>query len=148
MGQPADISSDLGSTASEFATRCATGPHVSVVKLDVPALAHALALLGPHELAPLADALDGARNSSRVSQELLPFMTVQEAARRAGVSPKTVHNWLSDGRLVRHGVPRRPLVEREELEQLLRPPTRRVSGIRRSVPRGGPVKFTARARAA
>ena len=121
---------------------------MSVVALDVPALAQELALLRPDELAPLAEALDGARNSSRVSQELLPFMTVQEAARLAGVTPKTVHNWLCEGRLVRHGVPRRPLVDREELEHLLRPPARQVSGIRRSVPRGGPVKFTARARAA
>ncbi len=75
-------------------------------------------------------------------------MTVQEAVRRAGVTPKTVHNWLSEGRLVRPGVPRRPLVEREELEHLLRPPTRRASGVYRSVPRGGSVRFTARARAA
>jgi len=39
--------------------------------------------------------------------------------RDAGVSPNTVHNWLSAGRLERFGVSGRPLVSRDEFEALI-----------------------------
>lgn len=44
------------------------------------------------------------------------FVTVAEAAALLGVRPKTVANYLSSGRLTRHGGPRRPLVARAEVE--------------------------------
>jgi excisionase family DNA binding protein len=121
---------------------------MSMAVVDIRALAHALALLGPDELTPLAEALERSRNPSGREVEHPPFLTVQEAARLAGVAPKTVHNWLSDGRLVRHGVPRRPLVDRKELEDLLRPRTKQTHRIHHRVPRQGSARFVARARAA
>lgn len=47
---------------------------------------------------------------------------LDEAAALAGVSSRTIGNWCSRGRLTRYGVPRRPLVDREELLALLSPP--------------------------
>ena len=50
-----------------------------------------------------------------------PFLTVAEAADLAGVSTATVRRWIRSGRLTRHGgSPRRPLVERQALVDLLR----------------------------
>jgi hypothetical protein len=49
-----------------------------------------------------------------------PYLTPAEAARVAGVSPRTIRAWFAAGRLRRHGgSPRRPLVERAELVALL-----------------------------
>jgi hypothetical protein len=121
---------------------------MSIVVLDVPALAKALALLSPEELESLADVLECARDRSPWRGELRPHLTVREAAGLAGVAPKTIQNWLSDGRLIRHGVPRRPLVDRVELENLLRPRESRITQIHRSAPKRGSARFTARARAA
>lgn len=50
--------------------------------------------------------------------ELLP---VSAAAEFLGVTPKTIRNMLSDGRLKRHGGPRRPLVARGDLDRLASP---------------------------
>jgi excisionase family DNA binding protein len=121
---------------------------MSTAVLDIRALAHALALLGPEGLTPLAEALERSRNLPVPQVEQRPFLTVQEAARLAGVTPKTIHNWLSSGRLVRHGVPRRPLVDRKELEDLLRPRTKQTRRIHHRVPRQGSARFIARGRPA
>jgi len=91
------------------------------VIVDVAALAQALTDLSPQQLATLADALDRSRGQSGYPKDDRPWLSVGEAARLAGVRPKTVHNWLSTRRLTRYGVPRRPLVDRRELEDLLRP---------------------------
>jgi excisionase family DNA binding protein len=116
--------------------------------VDVPALAQALASLDSDQLSSLADALERSRTRKTAALADSPWLSVAEAAKVAGVTPKTVHNWLSARRLNRYGVPRRPLVDREELDALLRPvpavvPRRH---IRRSAER--PVSFSAQARAA
>ena len=49
------------------------------------------------------------------------LVSVDRAAELAGVAPKTIANWVSGGRLTRHGVPRKPLVSRAELLALLAP---------------------------
>jgi hypothetical protein len=50
-----------------------------------------------------------------------PMLGLDEAAALAGVTPRTISNWISRGRLTRYGVPRRPLVARDELLALLAP---------------------------
>jgi excisionase family DNA binding protein len=125
----------------------ATNP-VARELVDVPALAQALAALDSDQLSPLADALEQSRTCRTIGVADSPWLSVSEAAKRAGVTPETVHNWLSSRRLNRYGVPRRPLVDREELDAILRPlptvvPRRQV---RRSAHR--PVSFSAQARAA
>jgi len=66
------------------------------------------------------------------------LLTVARAAELAGVTPKTISNWLPAGRLTRHGVARRPLVSRAELERLLAPegPRRQTRAVRRGAARG------------
>jgi excisionase family DNA binding protein len=66
------------------------------------------------------------------------LLTIAQAAELAGVTPKTISNWLSAGRLSRHGVARRPLVSRAQLEALLAPegPRRRTRIARRGAARG------------
>lgn len=60
--------------------------------------------------------------SDRLASEPAPeLLTVSQAAELAGVTRKTIANWLSAGRLRRHGVARRPWVSRVELEALLAP---------------------------
>lgn len=49
------------------------------------------------------------------------LVTVAEAARMAGVKPKTVRTWLSAGRLHAYGANRRRLISRTELEALIFP---------------------------
>jgi excisionase family DNA binding protein len=49
------------------------------------------------------------------------LLTLDQAASMAGVSPRTISNWISAGRLERHGVARKPLVARAELLALLEP---------------------------
>jgi len=118
------------------------------ITVDVAALAQALADLSPQQLSTLADALDRSRGQSRYSEDDRPWLSVGEAARLAGVRPKTVHNWLSTRRLTRYGVPRRPLVDRRDLEDLLRPTVVEIAQ-RRPQPRARSVaSFSARARAA
>jgi excisionase family DNA binding protein len=116
--------------------------------VDVPALAQALAALDPDQLSSLADALERSRTRGTTGIHDSPWLSVDEAARMAGVSPKTVHNWLSARRLNRYGVPRRPLVDREELDALLRPVPEVAPRhqLRRSARR--PVSFSAKAKAA
>lgn len=46
------------------------------------------------------------------------FVSIAEAARLLGVTAKTVQNMVSDGRLSRHGGPRRPLASRSEVTAL------------------------------
>ena len=46
------------------------------------------------------------------------LVTVARAAELRGVSPKTIRNWLSSGRLTRHGDTRAPLVDRSELTSI------------------------------
>jgi hypothetical protein len=116
--------------------------------VDVPALAQALAALNPDQLSSLADALERSRTRGTDDVADSPWLSVEEAAKLAGVSPKTVHNWLSARRLNRYGVPRRPGIDRGELDALLRPmpevaPRRQ---LHRSAHR--PVSFSAKARAA
>jgi hypothetical protein len=53
--------------------------------------------------------------------ETTDLISVAQAAELAGVAPKTITNWLSSGRLTRHGAPRRPLVSRDEVLTLLAP---------------------------
>ena len=48
-------------------------------------------------------------------------MTVAQAAELAGVSAKTVRNWMSAGRFVRYGAPRSPRVARAELLAVINP---------------------------
>lgn len=89
--------------------------------VDIAKLAEALAGLSAAELVSLADALERAKGVRDADAGDRPLITVREAALRAGVSPKTVVNWLSAGRLTRHGVPRHPMVKRAELDELLAP---------------------------
>jgi excisionase family DNA binding protein len=116
--------------------------------VDVPALAQALAALDPDQLSSLADALERSRTRGTVVVVDSPWLSVEEAAKLAGVSPKTVHNWLSARRLNRYGVPRRPRIDRGELEALLRPVHE--VGLRRELRRSArrPASFSAKARAA
>jgi excisionase family DNA binding protein len=79
---------------------------VTLTDDQLEAIAHRVAEL-------LAD-----RRASEPAPELL---TVSQAAELAGVTRKTIANWLSAGRLRRHGVARRPWVSRVELEALLAP---------------------------
>jgi Helix-turn-helix domain len=63
------------------------------------------------------------------------LLTVAQAAEVAGVSPKTIANWLSGGRLTRCGAPRSPLVDRAELQAFLDPEGRRQTRtVRRTRP--------------
>lgn len=80
------------------------------------------------------------------------FVTLAEAAALLGVSAKTVRNMMGekDGRLSRHGAPRRPLVARVEVEALAagagrEKPTERVRRPDRP-PREPSRTFTSRAR--
>jgi len=57
----------------------------------------------------------------RASEPAAELLTVSQAAELAGVTRKTIANWLSAGRLRRHGVARRPRVSRVEVEALLAP---------------------------
>lgn len=52
------------------------------------------------------------------AREHLP---VAEAALMAGVAPKTLRNWLYQGKLPRYGTNRHPLVSRADLEALIAP---------------------------
>lgn len=74
------------------------------------------------------------------------MLTVPQAAALLGVTPKTVTNYLSAGRLARGGVPKRPLVSREEVEALARGEARPrpAQRVRRPGPAGE--AFTRRAR--
>ncbi|MFN8109170.1 MAG: helix-turn-helix domain-containing protein [Thermoleophilia bacterium] len=67
-----------------------------------------------------------------------PVLTVARAAELLGVTEKTVRNMLSDGRLTRHGAPRRPLVSREQVTRLALgdTPARTSPGMRRRAPAG------------
>ena len=53
-----------------------------------------------------------------------PFISVGRAADLLGVTPKTIRNWISSGRLGRYGAPRRPLVARSDVERELAPNAR------------------------
>jgi hypothetical protein len=77
---------------------------VTLTDAQLEAIAHRVAEL-------LAD-----QRPSESSPELL---TVAQAAKLAGVSEKTVRNWLSTHRLTRHGAPRTPRVARGELLALI-----------------------------
>jgi hypothetical protein len=44
---------------------------------------------------------------------------VADAAKLAGLARKTIHNYLSEGRLTRHGLPGVPMVSRAELLGLM-----------------------------
>jgi len=48
------------------------------------------------------------------------FLPIREAAKVAGVRPKTVRRWLKLGRLARHGTGRTILIEAEDLDRFLR----------------------------
>jgi hypothetical protein len=66
--------------------------------------------------------------ADRLASERVPkLLTVAQAAELAGVSAKTIRNWISAGRLSRHGAPRAPRVARGEL-----PGPRPATGDRRS----------------
>jgi hypothetical protein len=63
--------------------------------------------------------------ADREASEPVPeLLTVSRTAELAGASVKTVRNWLSSGRLTRHGPPRHPIVARAELMALLAGPQR------------------------
>lgn len=47
------------------------------------------------------------------------LLRVADAAKLSGLSPKTLYNYLSEGRLARHGQPRAPMVSRAELLALM-----------------------------
>jgi len=59
--------------------------------------------------------------ADRPSAPAPELLTVAQAAELAGVSAKTVRNWLSAGRLARHGKPHAPRVARAELLALIDP---------------------------
>jgi hypothetical protein len=62
--------------------------------------------------------------ADRAPSEPSEQLTVAQAAALAGVSTKTVRNWMSAGRLVRHGAPRAPRVARDELLAVIDPQPR------------------------
>jgi excisionase family DNA binding protein len=79
------------------------------------------------------------------------YVTVPEAAALLGVTEKTIRNYVSSGRLTRHGAPRRPLVSREEVVALARGEGRQALQVnaRRPSPRRPRAQertFTSRAR--
>lgn len=47
------------------------------------------------------------------------LLRVSEAAALSGLSRKTIYNYQSEGRLMRHGLPRAPMVSRAELLGLM-----------------------------
>jgi predicted DNA-binding transcriptional regulator AlpA len=47
------------------------------------------------------------------------LLRVAEAAALSGLSRKTIYNYLSEGRLMRHGLRRVPMVSRAELLGLM-----------------------------
>ena len=76
--------------------------------------------LTPAQVRELAGLVAGIlRDESLAAPELI---AAGEAAELAGVSRKTIANWLASGRLTRDGVARRPLVSRAELADLLATP--------------------------
>jgi Helix-turn-helix domain len=67
------------------------------------------------------------------------LLTLDDAAALAGVKRATVANWLSRGRLARHGVPRKPMVSRQDVLALVGP-QQRADAIRTTAkkrPNGG-----------
>jgi len=74
------------------------------------------------------------------SEPVRDLLTVAHAAQLAGVSPKTVHNWLSAKRLRRLGVRGRPLISRVEIVALIA-----AKPARRARNRGKPEHARARA---
>ena len=70
------------------------------------------------EIAQRVAEILASREAAAPAGELL---TVTSAAALAGVTPKTLRNWFSLGRLTRRGAPGTPLVDRGELLALLAP---------------------------
>lgn len=66
------------------------------------------------------------QSADEAPNEFQDLVDVESAARIMGVAPKTVRNMLSDGRLQRYGIPRRPRVSRMEIAALMRP---RATGV-------------------
>lgn len=74
--------------------------------------------LAPGDLDLIADRVAAILAARAPVQPASAYIVVGEAARILGISPKTIQNYLSAGRLTRHGGPRRPLVARAEVEAL------------------------------
>jgi excisionase family DNA binding protein len=97
--------------------------------------------LSPEELAALAQlvaplVVAQLRDRGRIGESPEPqYLGVEAAAALAGVTASTVYRWCAQGRLPRHGTPGRLLVDRAELEALLRAPAPR-SGKYAALSRG------------
>jgi hypothetical protein len=68
----------------------------------------------------LADRVAGIL-AARRGGDALELIDDREAAELAGVSPRTIANWRSRGRLTRFGIPGRPRVSRAEVLELMAP---------------------------
>jgi len=63
----------------------------------------------------VAEILRGDASQADAQADDRDLLRVADAARLAGLSPKTIANYLSEGRLTRYGQPRVPMVSRAEL---------------------------------
>jgi hypothetical protein len=106
--------------------------------------------LAPEQLDALAERVADILAERQATAEVAgDYITPTVAAGMLGVSAKTIRNMVSDGRLTRHGAPRRPLVARDEVLALARGEGRQPrENVRRpsARPRRSARTFTARAR--